>query len=205
MTRRPLNDEDRKLWRHVTRDVKKLNADPAEADSFLQHMQNTAPPSSARRRLLNSTELSNRQAALNPKPVAFSTTGKVQPADHNWGQKLRRGKAPIEGTIDLHGMTRHQAYQALQRYVARARGLDKRVILVITGKGGPKVDYDQMSYADFEYRRGILKDQVPGWLSHGDLADQVVSYYPARRQDGGEGALYVVLKRRLTTQKDYPS
>lgn len=106
----------------------------------------------------------------------------LRDADHNWHQKARRGRIKPEGRIDLHGMTGDEAYRALCHYIDGAAKRGTRVILVITGKGSRKTG-------------GFLRNNVPGWLSRDPLAGQVTSFHSARPEDGGSGALYVVLKR----------
>jgi DNA-nicking Smr family endonuclease len=69
--------------------------------------------------------------------------------------------------------------------------------LVITGKGGPKKDYNSYRFRDFENDYGVLKREVPMWLSSGSMRHMVVSFQDALQSDGGGGALYVVLKRLL--------
>ena len=50
--------------------------------------------------------------------------------------KFRRGRGEPDGRIDLHGMTQEEAYRALIRFLMNAQADGKRLILVITGKGG---------------------------------------------------------------------
>ncbi|MBL4801928.1 MAG: Smr/MutS family protein [Emcibacter sp.] len=121
--------------------------------------------------------------------------------DHNWHQKLRRGKVKPDGRIDLHGMTEERAHAALNRYIEDAQRHGKRFILVITGKGGKmdnpgrKLAYGDMSHRGYERGRGVLKTNVPRWLSQENLAMRIVSYTSANAEHGGDGALYVILKR----------
>jgi DNA-nicking Smr family endonuclease len=97
-------------------------------------------------------------------------------------QRLRRGELPIDRRIDLHGLTQPQAHAALDRFVRAAAAAGCRLLLVITGKG---------SGGDSTLRR-----LVPRWLSHGEHAARVLRATPARPQHGGDGALYVLLRRR---------
>tara|TARA_R110001606_G_scaffold37122_1_gene105459 strand:- start:159 stop:695 length:537 start_codon:yes stop_codon:yes gene_type:complete len=96
--------------------------------------------------------------------------------------KLKRGKLLPEGRIDLHGMTLAQAHPALIGFILSAHGASKRLVLVITGKGR---DSD-----------GILRRQVPLWLNMAPLGPLVLQIAPAHLRHGGQGALYVYLRRR---------
>jgi DNA-nicking Smr family endonuclease len=93
---------------------------------------------------------------------------------------MRRGRLEPEARIDLHGLTQDEAHRALVRFFVRARGLDQRVVLVITGKGG------------------VLKSMVPRWLAEADLKPLVAGISPAHIRHGGEGAFYVALRRKPT-------
>jgi DNA-nicking Smr family endonuclease len=95
-------------------------------------------------------------------------------------------------------MRQRDAHVQLRRFLktAQARGL--RHVLVITGKGA-----DQAASRSFyeEDERGVLRNAVPHWLSEPDFASLVVSFSPAPRRLGGEGALYVRVRRPRTNQK----
>ena len=91
-------------------------------------------------------------------------------------------------------MTQEKAYRALGPFLARSQAMGKRVVLVVTGKGGaPRKDDLEDSWR--EGRTGVLRSVVPQWLAEGDNAARVVAWHPASPRHGGEGALYVVLRR----------
>lgn len=92
---------------------------------------------------------------------------------------IRVSKIVIEGRIDLHGLTKDQAQQKLQFFLMNAQIQRKNWVLVITGKGRPEVSM-------------TLRSLVPGWL---DSLPYVSGYAPAKPVDGGDGALYVRLKK----------
>lgn len=104
--------------------------------------------------------------------------------------KLKRGKLKPEGRLDLHGMTLAQAHPALNRFILGAHAQGKRLVLVITGKGK---DRDQGG--PIPERLGVLRHQVPHWLSIPPLASVVLQVSTANLRHGGSGAYYVYLKR----------
>jgi len=124
-----------------------------------------------------------------PPEKAPGATATVPGLDRRTAERLRRGRLPVEGRLDLHGEFQEQAYRLLVDFVTRAAAADKRVILVITGKGRSTTD---------EWGRGggVLRRQVPHWLSQPPLGALVLSTAPARPDHGGDGALYVLLRRR---------
>jgi DNA-nicking Smr family endonuclease len=104
--------------------------------------------------------------------------------------RMKRGRLVPEGRIDLHGMTLDQAHPALTGFILRAKMHDKRLVLVITGKG--KQSNDQ---GPIPQRRGVLKHQVPQWLAMPPLGQAVLQVVEAHVSHGGTGAYYVYLRR----------
>ena len=111
--------------------------------------------------------------------------------DKNTFRKLARGRVKPEGRIDLHGMTLAQARPALIGFVLASHSAGKRLILVITGKG--RTDRD--SGGPIPERKGVLRDQVPRWLSSLPLGPVVMQVANPHASHGGTGAYYVYLRR----------
>ena len=105
-------------------------------------------------------------------------------------RKLTRGKLTPEARIDLHGMTQDQAHLALESFILRSWNAQRRLVLVITGKGR-----DRDGEGPIPERGGVLRMQVPRWLRQGQLALAVLDLTPAHRRHGGDGAFYVYLRR----------
>ena len=97
----------------------------------------------------------------------------------------------VDMTLDLHGMTQDNAYNALMQAMERAILQQLRILLVITGKGAPKSARDEADRRP----RGILRKQVPTWLSDSRFAGHVFAIRPAHPIHGGAGAYYVLLRR----------
>lgn len=161
------DDDDDDVWAHVIRDVKPLRRDRRETRS-------TPPP-------VKKTAQKRRDTLPLPVPPR---AGADQPPgiDRRTDEKLRRGQMEIDGRIDLHGMGQAEAYEALRGFLLAGYGKGRRCVLVITGKG--------------RGGRGVLREKTPEWLREGELANIVLRFYPAKPQHGGDGALYVLLRRR---------
>ncbi|MDY0881997.1 Smr/MutS family protein [Dongia soli] len=112
--------------------------------------------------------------------------------DRRQADRFRQGRLEIDGKIDLHGRTQAEAHDALHAFIHRAHRAGKRCLLVITGKGGVKLAGVGSSE---ERTRGILRQAVPRWLNEPGLRRYILAFDHARPQHGGEGALYVLLKR----------
>ena len=100
---------------------------------------------------------------------------------HSVIRKLRRGQYAIEAELDLHGATVVQAREAVNTFLKNAREQDKRVVRIIHGKGNSS-----------EGKLPVLKGKVNSWLRQ---KDEVLAFCSARQNDGGTGAVYVLLKR----------
>jgi DNA-nicking Smr family endonuclease len=105
--------------------------------------------------------------------------------------RLKKGRLRVDARLDLHGMTLTEAHPALIGFVQRSEATGKRLLLVITGKGGVARET-----AIMPERRGVLKQQVPQWLNAQPLAPLVLEVTQAHGKHGGSGAYYVYLKRR---------
>jgi DNA-nicking Smr family endonuclease len=105
--------------------------------------------------------------------------------------RMTRGKLKPEARIDLHGMTLDRAHGALTRFILSAHANGKRLVLVITGKGKDRDDAGPIPV-----RYGVLKHQVPHWLTTPPLSSAVLQVMPAHISHGGGGAYYVYLRRQ---------
>ncbi|HUY84209.1 MAG TPA: Smr/MutS family protein [Steroidobacteraceae bacterium] len=95
-------------------------------------------------------------------------------------RRLRRGSAPIEDDLDLHGLTQAQAHRLLADFLEESRDRGLRRVRIIHGKG-------MRSGA----RGAVLKAAVDEWLRR---RHDVLAFTSARPRDGGGGAVYVLLR-----------
>jgi DNA-nicking Smr family endonuclease len=96
---------------------------------------------------------------------------------------MRRGMPPIDGRLDLHGLTAAQAQERLVEFLRTMRTRNERCVLVIHGKG------ERVAGS------GVLRGEISAWLSQGKAREHVLAFTTAREDDGGEGAVYVALRR----------
>jgi DNA-nicking Smr family endonuclease len=106
--------------------------------------------------------------------------------------RLRRGLLEPDAKLDLHGMTEAAAYRALSRFLVGAQQRGNRLILVVTGKGNPR---KEESASWMLSPHGVLKQMVPRWLKEPELAPMIASTKAAHVRHGGDGALYVYLRK----------
>lgn len=90
----------------------------------------------------------------------------------------------IEGRLDMHGMTQEEAYHALENFLLRSQERGLKFVLIITGKGCLSSE-------------NTLRHQLPRWVKDTALTRLVsILHYPAKPQDGGQGAYYIGVRRR---------
>jgi DNA-nicking Smr family endonuclease len=177
--KRSLSEEERVLWESVAKLTKPLRkkaraAKPHEAapveETPVAAKAATSPKS------LPSTKIPR---APKPEPPPLAPIGRRERS------QLSRGRKEIEARLDLHGMTQTRAHRALSGFLQRAHGEGLTFVLVITGKG--KIGA--------EAERGVLRRQVPQWLNLPEFRTLVVGFEEAHIGHGGEGALYVRIRR----------
>ena len=178
--KRGLSEEDRALWESVAKQVKPLRkrlrpvkspiASP-EAETIVTPKPAASPKAMAPARII---------PASRPEPPPLAPIGRRERS------QLSRGRKEIDARIDLHGMTQVRAHRVLLTFLQRAHGEGLTFVLVITGKG---------KVGGAESERGVLRRQVPQWLSLPEFRTLVVGFEEAHIGHGGEGALYVRVRR----------
>ena len=114
--------------------------------------------------------------------------------DKRSADRLRRGQMRIEGRLDLHGLTQADAHRAAHAFVLESYRTGRRCVLIITGKGGFREDDDLGFMPDRDI--GVLRRNMPRWLAEPPVRQKVLRLEPARPQHGGDGAFYVLLRRK---------
>ncbi len=210
MTRRRSNDrsnglsgEDRTLWEFVTEQVEPLSprGGPLAIGVDLDAPETPASvkPRVAPRHEEIQPARERKWQKLEPvaTPRAPTRVAPVHaPFDRRKARQIAKGRVEIEARIDLHGLREHEAHMRLAGFLRQAHAAGKRTVLVITGKGRVDDDpYRPFSMGDDRREPGVLRRNVPRWLAEPDLARIVVSYTTASIRHGGEGALYIHLRR----------
>lgn len=178
--RRALTSDEEHLWSLVARTVRPLrhSKEPAIEVRHKPGVHDTPRPVRNRATPVEpSVAISRRRTAGAPALGAILRKEK---------QELAQGIAVIDARIDLHGMTQAEAHGALLRLLHRAQANGAKFVLVITGKGMPN---------GFHGERGVLRRQVPLWLALPEFRRYVLGFDVANTGHGGEGALYVRLRK----------
>lgn len=181
---RQLTDEDRQLWNTVARSIKPLrrrspHPDPDDVAPETRPAKSHPVPKAPAR----AHPAAEERRAHAPRPAVPA----LSPLARRERQRIARGGVAIEARIDLHGLTQSQAHAALAHFLRRAQADGAKFALVITGKGA--------RFAEHGSDRGILRRQVPLWLKLPEFRSYVVGFEDAHISHGGQGALYVRIRR----------
>ena len=180
------------LWARVMRDVTPLSNRPARVDHPVP--EDTPPAKAAKKTPARPRVLPTPlpDAATTPPrtPARDLSHGAAPGLDRRTQTNMRRGKVPVEARLDLHGMTQTEAHRELIGFITRAYGRGLRCVLVITGKGLRETG-----------EVGVLRRAVPGWLNAPPIKGLIHAFDHAARHHGGEGALYILLKRNRGTDQ----
>ncbi|MBN9584131.1 MAG: Smr/MutS family protein [Afipia sp.] len=177
--KRVLSSEELQLWESVAKQAKPLRKRPRVEKIAIEVVEETAvvvtrsaPPPKA-------SPAPRKISAAPPSPPPLAPLGRRERS------QLSRGRKEIDARLDLHGMTQTRAHRALSDFLHRAQADGMTFVLVITGKGK----------TGSESERGVLRRQVPQWLSLPEFRGVVVGFEEAHIGHGGGGALYVRVRR----------
>lgn len=123
-------------------------------------------------------------------PISSPAGLPLAPFERRYKKKVAGGRVGIDDALDLHGLTQAQAHGALINFLMRAQAEGGRLVLVVTGKGGPGRNRSEGAEI------GVLRRVVPHWLRDACLRDIVLGFEEAAPAHGGAGALYIRLRRR---------
>ena len=178
-----ITEEDRQLWDQVRRTATPLRPEPPPE---VAPASPSATPPKAPAAAKAGPPVAPPPVKAKPKPAP----PKVGGIDRKTATRLSRGSVAIDARVDLHGMTQDAAHHRLLRFLEAARADGGKIVLVITGKGAPA------NHGPGESGRGVLRRVVPEWLRSAAFGSLVSGYENAGRRHGGEGALYVRLRRK---------
>lgn len=183
MAARRLNPEEREIWAKLARSVNPLagKAHPAMPEEGAQAAEASSSKAPGR------TAASPAQAPAGKPP----NRAPVPVLDSTWERRIATGAIIPEMTVDLHGHTLHTAHQRLNQSLAMAVATGVRVLLVVTGNPRPAA-----TGPVGEKARGAIRAEIGDWLALSGHADAIASVRTAHPRHGGNGALYVILRRR---------
>ncbi|MBX7494062.1 Smr/MutS family protein [Qipengyuania sp. 1NDW9] len=176
---RGLSEEEAAAWEKVAATVKPM------------HVGSVAAKPAPRPVAATPKKVLAKPKAPRPEPKPTSKAPKPQQnnLDGHWDKRLKSGAIQPDFTLDLHGHNLDAAYQRLMSGLAQARAMGARTILLVTGKPRP------VDPADRGARRGAIRAKVLDWLAASSHHSAIAAVRRAHIRHGGEGALYIVLRR----------
>ena len=177
--KRVLSDEEHALWQTVAKQTKPLRKKPRVAKPPREGEAATVA------KVAQAESLPPARPVRAVKPAAPPSPPPLAPISRRERSHLSRGRKEIDARLDLHGMTQVRAHRVLQDFLHRAHADGLSFVLVITGKGKTGA----------ESERGVLRRAVPQWLALPEFRTVVVGFEEAHIGHGGEGALYVRIRK----------
>lgn len=197
-----LTPEERSLWRHVARSVDPTRQGKPRVPD-VEPATDLDAPVTARRFPHSAREARQRpepprrppSAAPAPGPRTPRAPQSLPPVERRHARRIASGAVEIEARLDLHGLTQSEAHHRLISFLRHCAAAGLKTVLVITGKGasrpGPPTERNRRADEDV----GVLRRSVPRWLAEAPLAPLVIGCQSASPRHGGDGAVYVLLRR----------
>lgn len=182
MTRRPLDPEEKAAWDRVKATVKPL--EPLSPKPHIAEPAEPAPPPMAKRKRVAAASPPGQQQKRPAAPVAEHRQG----LDSHWDRRLKRGAMAPDLHLDLHGLGLDHAYGRLDHAIEQAVATGARSILLVTGRARA---HDRASGSG----RGAIRAAIHDWLAASRHAGHIAAVRGAHPRHGGDGALYIILKR----------
>lgn len=178
----PAGDGDA-LWQEVTKSIKPLRKARLKprAESSDEKKTKTEKP------ILRPVKPKTPPPVVSALVMRAPSLPSLVTLDRRARSRVARGNIEIEGRLDLHGYKLVQAKDRLIHFLEQAQAREKSLVLVITGKG---------TVAPHGAERGVLKREVPLWLSMPEFRVFVIGFEEAALSHGGAGALYVRVRRK---------
>jgi len=191
-----LTGEDARLWSRVAGSVEPLTDREIPPQPVTPKPRRKA--SSRQQAAADHSESRGEERVPAAKPPPERTHERAAPPlsriERRETRQIAGGRTTVDARIDLHGHRQREAYGALKAFLMRSQAEGHRYVLVITGKGAIRGEDDGAPF--YETREGgVLKRAVPRWLAEPGFRELIVSYGPAHARHGGEGALYIRLRR----------
>lgn len=192
-TPRGLSAEEAALWSKLASSVTPLEPRHAPTHKPLLGKPVSAPVLAPRKQPKGRVPEPPKPFVPPRQPAVTSPapdTSRDRGLDSHWERRLARAGTEPDFTLDLHGHTLDQAHRRLDTGITQAKAMGARLVLLITGKSRP------VDAADRGDKRGAIRAKILDWLAAGPHASDIAAVRKAHRRHGGDGALYLVLRRR---------
>lgn len=181
-----LSHEDRIVWEKVARTVTPFSGQLPTSNLYesMAHLLGTPEPPPRKKPV--------KAPKQEPVPPKMSKEPGLGPIERPTWRKIKSGRIAIDARLDLHGLKRAEAHNLLYGFLIQARERGMRHVLVITGKGRSASS------------EGVLRREVPQWLGKPEFRPLVSGLETSAQGHGGDGALYVRLRRQNDKKSERP-
>jgi DNA-nicking Smr family endonuclease len=183
MAGRRLSPEEQALWKALAKTVRPLRRVRPKPPVAEEPVSKETPTPAPRVR-------GRVPPARKPDPPTVQRPAPVPVLDSSWEKKIRGGRLVPDMSVDLHGLNLAAAHLRLDRLLGDAIMNDARVLLVVTGK--PR---SHRPLPGESGKRGAIRAEIGDWLARSAYAGRIASVRAAHLRHGGEGALYIILRR----------
>ena len=194
MAPRSLDAEEQRLWGAVMATVRPLRAIPSPLQrtpltvARQAPIEQAPPKATALGAPLVIAAVGSQRRHCSPVTVTPAAAAPANTLDGGWDKRLSRGMVAPDASIDLHGHTLASAHAMLDAGLARSIVRGDRVLLLVTGKP-PRPESER------PHARGAIRAAVADWIAASRHADAIAAVRGAHPRHGGQGALYIVLRR----------
>ena len=187
---RGLSDDEQAAWARLAQSVTPMGGRrrpvapataPAKAQASEKRAPNVKPPRASPSKSVGAKGVST--------PTPAHRRKLSNQLDSHWNRRLKSGQVAPDYTLDLHGHTLDAAYDRIMSGLDQARAMGARLVLVVAGRERP------IDPADRGSRRGAIRAKLLDWLAASHHGDAIAAVRKAHIRHGGEGALYLVLRR----------
>jgi DNA-nicking Smr family endonuclease len=194
---RQMTSDEAELWQRLTHSLHKVKSKPRvpthDGAATSAPVAGEVHRPTSRRQPPHAVPAARRAVAASaPPPAPAPPPLPPRPAelDRRTMRQVSGGRTPIDATLDLHGLRQDAAHARLRSFLVSCQAKGHKMVLVVTGKGG-RSDPREGAVSS----RGILRRNVPMWLEERELRALVVGYAAAGPRHGGDGALYIRLRK----------
>jgi DNA-nicking Smr family endonuclease len=199
-TGRHVTPDEAELWSCATSSLAKVRAKPrVTTHAPVAPPAPPRPPAAETKRARSRPTAATEAAGGQPVAATGRQAVPLPEFDRRSLRQVATGKVAIDARLDLHGLQRGEAHARLRAFLLDSQARGHRMVLVITGKGAGVETADHLASSLGRAERGILRRSVPEWLQEPELRAAVIGYATAGPRHGGEGALYVRLRKAQKT------
>lgn len=192
---RTVTPEEAELWNELAQTIDKTKAKSRVSAREDETSAKASPPAATAKVEPKPRPSSRKPAPAAPPPQPVRRPPPLADFDRRAVRQVASGRTGIDARVDLHGMRQRDARGELRAFLFAAQARGARTVLVITGKGSPPSDHDNLAAALGKPQRGVLRRSVPQWLEEPEMRTVVLSFTTSSARHGGDGALYVQLRK----------